>query len=442
MSRFFHIVLFALLAAHARAISFTNDVAPILVQKCLICHGAEKSKGGYRLDTFEVLLKAGSSKEGPLSPGKSENSQFYRLLVTTDEDDRMPQKNEPLSKAEIQRIREWIEGGSKFDGTDATAALVSLIPPIHQPEPPSAYPAPVPVTALAFAPDGSEISVSGYHEITVWSPEDGRLLRRVKNVAQSTLSLAYQPKGNLLAAASGTPGKLGEIKLFDAISGQLVRVLVTSADVMLAIAFNPDGTKLATGGSDNKIHIFEVASGKLERTIDQHSDWVTGLAFSHNGKWLASASRDKSARVCDPTTGEVEQSSLGHGDFVFSVGFTVDDKQVWSCGRDRKIQRWRPTEEKKEGEISGFEGDILRLLMTCNSVFSCSTDGLVREHSLGKEPELLSVFGKEGVAVYAIALDEAHFRLAAGAFDGTVRIWNTKSGRELLKFMAAPGFRN
>jgi WD40 repeat protein len=207
------------------------------------------------------------------------------------------------------------------------------------------------VTALAFAPDGSEISASGYHEITVWSSEDGRLIRGVKDVAQSTLSLAYQPRGKLLTAASGTPRKMGEVKLFNAISGQLVRVLVTSADVMLAVTFSPDGAKLATGGSDNKIHIFEVASGKLERTIEQHSDWVTGLAFSHNGKWLASASRDKSARVCDSTTCEVEQSFLGHGDFVFSVGFTVDDKQVWSCGRDRTIQRWRPTEEKKkEGE--------------------------------------------------------------------------------------------
>jgi WD40 repeat protein len=89
--------------------------------------------------------------------------------------------------------------------------------------------------------------------------------------------------------------------------------------------------------------------------------------------------------------------------------------------------------------MSRFESDILGLLVTSNSVFSCSTDGLVREHSLGKKPELLSVFGKEGAAIYAIALDEAQSRLAAGAFNGTVRIWDTKNGKELLKFMAAPG---
>jgi hypothetical protein len=77
MSRLFHIVLLTMLAVHAQAVSFTNDVAPILVQKCLICHGAERSKGGYRVDTFEALLKPGSSKEPPVSQGQPEKSQLY-----------------------------------------------------------------------------------------------------------------------------------------------------------------------------------------------------------------------------------------------------------------------------------------------------------------------------------------------------------------------------
>src|SRR3954469_6003011 len=81
----------------AQAVSFTNDIAPILVQKCLTCHGAEKNKGHYRLDTFESLMKAGTSKETPIATGKPEASKLYQLLVTDDEDDRMPQKNEPLS---------------------------------------------------------------------------------------------------------------------------------------------------------------------------------------------------------------------------------------------------------------------------------------------------------------------------------------------------------
>src|SRR4051812_9931781 len=84
----------ASVAAAAQPISFTNDIAPILVQKCLTCHGPEKSKGSYRLDTFETLLKAGSSKEPSITAGKPETSKIFQLITATDEDDRMPQKNE------------------------------------------------------------------------------------------------------------------------------------------------------------------------------------------------------------------------------------------------------------------------------------------------------------------------------------------------------------
>ena len=338
-----------LMATNALAnlsISFTNDIAPIFVQKCLTCHGPEKNKGGYRLDSFESLSKPGSSKEPSISPGKAEESALFKRLIATDEDERMPQKNEPLAAADIARIRQWITEGAQFDGPDAKAALVSIIPPISQPDPPAVYARPAPVTALAFSPDGAELAASGYHEITLWNPLDGRLLRRIKNVAQRTLCLAYKPNSSLLAAASGTPGRAGEVKLFDAKTGALLKVFVTSADFMLAVAFSPDGSKLAAGGSDNAIRIFDAATGKLEKLIEQHADWVTGLAFNHTGTLLASASRDKSARIYDARTGEMEHSYLGHGDFVFGVAFSADDQRVFSCGRDRKVHIWSLSESK------------------------------------------------------------------------------------------------
>src|SRR5205814_7965793 len=125
----------------------------------------------------EALLKAGTSKEAPIAPGKAGQSKLYQLLVTDDEDDRMPQKNEALPKEEISKIKEWIEQGARFDGPAKNAALVAIIPPIQQPDPPSVYPSPISVTALAFSEDGSELAASGYHEITVWESATGQLKR-------------------------------------------------------------------------------------------------------------------------------------------------------------------------------------------------------------------------------------------------------------------------
>ncbi|HUR45414.1 MAG TPA: c-type cytochrome domain-containing protein [Candidatus Saccharimonadales bacterium] len=425
----------------ARAVSFTNDIAPILVQKCLSCHGAEKNKGGYRLDTFAWLLKPGSSKETPIVPGKPDSSKLYQLLITTDEEDRMPQKNEPLPNQEVEQIKRWISEGGGFDGPSTNSTLITIIPPLHQPDPPEVYPHPIPITALAFSPNGSELAASGYHEITIWSATNGKLLRRIKNVAQSTLCLAYSPDGSLLAAAGGTPGRIGEVKLFKPASGELSAVLATSTDVMLAVAFRPDGAKLAAGGSDNRIQIFDLSSNTMLRWIEQHSDWVTSLAFSHDGKLLASASRDKSARIYEAKIGAMEHSYLGHGDFVYGVGFSPDDQRVWSCGRDRKVHYWKTTEEKKSksGEVGSFEGEVLKLIVTSNAVFSCSTDGFARQHSTDKTPELIRTFSHNGQPIYALALDETHHRLATGSHDGKIRIWDIYDGKEVLMFTAAPG---
>src|SRR6266498_4439953 len=82
--------------APANPVSFSKDLAPVLAKKCVACHGAEKSKGHFRLDSFDWLTKAGESKSAPVVPSQPEQSELVRRLTATDEDDRMPQKDDPL----------------------------------------------------------------------------------------------------------------------------------------------------------------------------------------------------------------------------------------------------------------------------------------------------------------------------------------------------------
>src|SRR5688500_17467331 len=66
-------------------VSFRRDVVPIPVARCPGCHGPEKVKGDYRLDTFAALVQPGSSESAPLTPGKPADSELYRLIATHDE---------------------------------------------------------------------------------------------------------------------------------------------------------------------------------------------------------------------------------------------------------------------------------------------------------------------------------------------------------------------
>lgn len=58
----------------AEAVSFAKEIAPVLAAKCVTCHGPEKAKGGYRLDTFAALLKPGESEKKPVVASQAEQS--------------------------------------------------------------------------------------------------------------------------------------------------------------------------------------------------------------------------------------------------------------------------------------------------------------------------------------------------------------------------------
>ena len=425
---------------NAAAVGFCKDIAAILVKKCVTCHGPEKSKGHFRLDTFDALMKGGESKSASVLPGQPDQSELFRRLTTRDEDDRMPQKDDPLPGAQISLIERWIKEGAKFDGPDTKAPLVTLIPKAPYPDPPAVYRHTIPVLALAFSRDGNELAVGGYHEITIWNPADGKLLRRIKNVAQRTHSLDYSPDGSRLAAAGGSPGQLGEVVLFDPTNGAIQTNLATLPDMALTVNFCPDGSRLAVGGADNTIRIYEVATGKAELMIQQHADWVMALAWSRDGAYLASASRDRTARVYDAKTGDLETTYTGHQGPVFAVAFDEDGKRVFSAGRDKKIQIWDAKDGKSAGEIGGFDDDIFKLVVSGKSIFSCSADKKVRRHSTDNK-ELIRAFSGHKDWVYALAIDRKTNRLASGSYDGEVRVWNLEDGRALSAFTAAPGYR-
>ncbi|GAB5441206.1 MAG: hypothetical protein Fues2KO_15550 [Fuerstiella sp.] len=120
-------------ARNAIPVSFESDVAPIIRENCLNCHGANNPRGNLRLDTYANMGRGGQS--GPLLLPRIPQRSHIMARITTDNDQaRMPKGGDRLSDEQISIIGRWIAGGAEFDGEDMTQPIgqsaVSPKPPI------------------------------------------------------------------------------------------------------------------------------------------------------------------------------------------------------------------------------------------------------------------------------------------------------------------------
>lgn len=425
-------------ASAQEPVSFKKDIAPILLNNCLACHGPKKAEGSYRIDTFERSMAAGDSGVEGFKAKELEGSEAFRRIIDTNPKERMPLDGDPLPAEQVALLKRWLEEGANYDGGDPKAALTSIIPPPTHPPAPATYPATQPITAVAFSPDGAQLFVAGYHEVTVWNPADGQLIRRIGNVGQRTYGIAFSPDGKSLAVACGTPGRLGEVRIFNP-SGELQRVVATTSDVVFDAAFSPDGTKLATAAADGAVRVFEVATGKELNSITSHSDWVFAVAWSPDGTKLASGSRDKTAKAYDMAkNGELMITFSGHNAAVRGVFFHPEGKHVYSSGSDNKLRRWALADAKQAGELP-LGGEAYKLASGGEFLVTASADQKVRQVKAKEQQQVREYAGAKDW-VLCSSIHDGTKRIAAGAFDGSVLVWNAEDGKLVTQFIAAPGY--
>ena len=151
--------------------------------------------------------------------------------------------------------------------------------------------------ALAFTPDGAELA-SGLEKIRITEASSGKTVRTIPGPRVRILAIAFSPDGRRLAVARLD----GTILVTDADTSLNPRTLLQGSSVN-AVAFNHDGSVLAGAGADGAVKLWDTATWKLRRARIKHKEWVWSVAFSPDGKVVASASNDRSVRLWDVETG-------------------------------------------------------------------------------------------------------------------------------------------
>jgi hypothetical protein len=104
--------------ATTTGLTYESHVKPIVEKSCVKCHGAEKPKSKYRVDSRDAIIKGGESETAAIVPGKSADSPLIHYVADLVEDMEMPptdkrDKYPALTKEQIALLRAWIDQGAK-----------------------------------------------------------------------------------------------------------------------------------------------------------------------------------------------------------------------------------------------------------------------------------------------------------------------------------------
>ncbi|MEO8269035.1 MAG: c-type cytochrome domain-containing protein, partial [Aureliella sp.] len=277
-----------------QSISYRGQVEPIFRTHCQGCHQPANAQGEFVMTDLAGLLSSGESGDAAVVPQNPETSYLLAQITPVDGVAAMPKKGKPLNADEIELIRSWIAQGA-VDDSPATAVKYDAA---HPPE----YTRPPLVTALAYSPDGKWLGVSGFHEVLLIDTASQQTVQRLVGLSERIESLSFSPDSLRLAITGGSPGRSGEVQVWEVATGKLQLSQQVGFDTITGGSFSPDGTLIAFGCSDNTVRAIDAVTGEQRVHQGAHEDRIAACVFSPDGKHLVSAGRDMTVKLTEVDT--------------------------------------------------------------------------------------------------------------------------------------------
>jgi WD40 repeat protein/beta-lactamase regulating signal transducer with metallopeptidase domain len=334
------------------------------------------------------------------------------------------------------------------------------------------------VRALAYAPDGRLASASEDRKVKLWGP-DGNQLRELALTTQevTALSLAFTPRGRLLAIGDGA-----SLLLADGTTLARISSMSRHLQPVSAVAISPDARSLYTAGRDQAIKAWSAGSERrlwessfgsegskawlhryspdgqwlaiagegrplsvrpatvgASRPLAEEITAVQGAALSPDGKTFALACHDGTIVLADSEKGRVVRKIAAHKVRAWSVAWSPDGKHLLTAAGpwDRmdgagEARVWSVETGKMTHGLKGLtaRGQWAAWSRDGKRAVVCQSNGEALLYDTGTWEVLHTLKAETPDPARSASFSPDGSILAVGGIRGTIRLWDTGTGKE------------
>lgn len=281
------------------------------------------------------------------------------------------------------------------------------------------------VFGIDFHPAGGKlVSASRDRTLRMWDVKTGHVEAVLEGHDSGVLGVAFSPDGRLLVSG----GNDHTLRIWDAKRHVQLHVLSGHHDAIVHPTFSPGGDRVASPSNDGTVRIWDVESGDKLRVLEGHTGGVNQASFSPDGRLLATGADDATLRLWDVRSGAQREVLRGHTAAVYGPRFSPDGESLLSGSWDGQTRLWsvRDGTSRVVHTCEGYaffpsfdaEGEQVGVSCADGRAFVLGVSG-------GEKVELRGHVGH----VTDIRFSPEAPWVATSGDDGTVRLWDSGTGR-------------